>query len=289
MKLLPVNIISGFLGAGKTTAILQLLSEKKTRDKWAVIINEFGRVSIDGITLKKRGNQAGIFDVTGGCICCSAKGYFLETLNEVAAMDEFSRIIIEPSGLGGIEMVLDSIGQVGNLIARPVICLVDVTLITHPRFRLNPVYQAQIRKSDAVIFSKCDRVHDPEKLVDSVNSFRLQFPEVYCYQPGLKLSYVFEGLLPFKSEKPESSAIGDDISFVSDNRFKQATYRWPPHTIWDEQELIRFFKSHQNLLRAKGFVHTKEGWKLVNYTLSGYASEQTDAMESAEIVVIMAT
>ncbi len=69
---IPVNIITGFLGSGKTTAIIRLLNNKPAGDKWAVIINEFGKVSIDSQTLRSSSDSGNIYEVSGGCICCSA-------------------------------------------------------------------------------------------------------------------------------------------------------------------------------------------------------------------------
>ena len=98
MEKIPVNIISGFLGSGKTTAIIKLLKEKTASEKWAVIINEFGKISIDGQTLRSSSDAGSVFDIAGGCICCSAKGHFQENLEKIIQSGNFSRIIVEPSG-----------------------------------------------------------------------------------------------------------------------------------------------------------------------------------------------
>ena len=84
MNSIPVNIISGFLGSGKTTAIINLLRQKTTDEQWAVIINEFGKISIDSQTLRSITSDTGtVFDISGGCICCSARGYFQENLEKI--------------------------------------------------------------------------------------------------------------------------------------------------------------------------------------------------------------
>ena len=91
-KKIPVNIITGFLGSGKTTAILHLLKQKKAEEQWAVVINEFGKVSVDFETLSpKASKNEKVFEISGGRICCSAKEYFDENLNEIIAQQGFDR------------------------------------------------------------------------------------------------------------------------------------------------------------------------------------------------------
>jgi G3E family GTPase len=160
MGKIPVNIISGFLGAGKTTTIISLLSQKTTDEQWAVIINEFGRISIDSQTLRSSSETGTVFEISGGCICCSARGYFQENIEKIVQAERYSRIIIEPSGLGGIDMVSEIVTVNPDLILMPVICIVDITIIENPRLQLLPVYQSQIFKADVILFSKCDLLAD---------------------------------------------------------------------------------------------------------------------------------
>ena len=153
MKKIPVNIITGFLGAGKTTAILKLFSQKANNELWAVIINEFGKISIDSKTLRSGSATGKVFDITGGCICCTAKAYLNESLEEILQTGLYSRILIEPSGLGGVDMVSEIVLAKPRLVLKPIICLVDITGMEIPRLQLNPVYQTQITKSNIVIFT----------------------------------------------------------------------------------------------------------------------------------------
>lgn len=83
MRKIPVHIISGFLGAGKTTEIIRILEQKPATENWAIIINEFGKISIDGKTLQSKSAAGSLYEISGGCICCSAKGYFAENLDKI--------------------------------------------------------------------------------------------------------------------------------------------------------------------------------------------------------------
>lgn len=102
MDKIPIHIITGFFGSGKTTAIIDLLNQKKEDELWAIIINEFGKVSIDFMTVDAATENQNIFDISGGCICCTAKAYFEQDLKKIVDLQKFSRVIIEPSGLGGL-------------------------------------------------------------------------------------------------------------------------------------------------------------------------------------------
>ena len=102
-----IDIISGFLGAGKTTLIKKLLQEAFVGEKVVLIENEFGEIGIDGGFLKEAGIE--ITEMNSGCICCSLVGDFGKSLKEV--LDKFNpdRIIIEPSGVGKLSDVIKSV------------------------------------------------------------------------------------------------------------------------------------------------------------------------------------
>ena len=99
-----IDIISGFLGAGKTTLIKKLLSEAFPGEKLVLIENEFGEISIDGGFLKESGVQ--ISEMAAGCICCSLVGDFHQALKDVQAQFHPDRILIEPSGVGKLSDVI---------------------------------------------------------------------------------------------------------------------------------------------------------------------------------------
>ncbi len=284
MDLTPVHIISGFLGAGKTTAIIRLLENNLTIEKWAVIVNEFGKISIDGQTLRASMGEAQVYEVSGGCICCSSRDYFRESLQQIAETGEFSGIIVEPSGLGGIEMVSETVNQMEGVALQPVICLVDITMVDHPRFKINPVYQAQVRKSDAIVFSKCDLVRDKEQLDIQVDRFMQQFPEVLCHEPGtLPESFI---KLPGKAVKKKVDQKLSAVPDPADNNFCEIEYVYSAETVIDTEMLGNFLQNFPGILRAKGHIRTKDGWRLVNYTLSDCTFVPCGVKDRNEIVVI---
>ena len=102
-----VDIISGFLGAGKTTLIKKLIKESLSNEKVVLIENEFGEIGIDGSFLKDAGIQ--ITEMNSGCICCSLVGDFSEALEKVVKDYHPDRIIIEPSGVGKLSDVIQAV------------------------------------------------------------------------------------------------------------------------------------------------------------------------------------
>ena len=102
-----IDIISGFLGAGKTTLIKKLISEAYQGEKLVLIENEFGEISVDGGFLKDAGIQ--ISEMSSGCICCSLVGDFGKALHEVEEQFHPDRILIEPSGVGKLSDVVAAV------------------------------------------------------------------------------------------------------------------------------------------------------------------------------------
>ena len=105
-----VDIISGFLGAGKTTLIKKLIQDCLGHEKVVLIENEFGEIGIDGSFLKEAGIE--ITEMNSGCICCSLVGDFSEALKQVVAQYHPDRIIIEPSGVGKLSDVIKAVRDV---------------------------------------------------------------------------------------------------------------------------------------------------------------------------------
>lgn len=290
MDKIPVNIISGFLGSGKTTAILELLKQKSNEEEWAIVINEFGKVSIDSQTIRSSSQSGKIYDIAGGCICCSARGYFFENLFQIVQTGNYSRIIIEPSGLGGIETVSEVVESIYELKLMPVICLVDITCIEIPRFQLNPVRRAQISKADILIFSKTDLVNDKMEQERLIAIFLNQFPDKknnlvngkYQLADLLDIN-IRDGLQMNQYEM--FSKVNKDL--ITDNHYNEVNYKFTPDTFFDPELLSHCFNTNQLIVRGKGYIRTKNGWNLFNFTPSGCSFEPCQEKEQNQLVIIL--
>ena len=167
-----IDIISGFLGAGKTTLIKKLLSEAFAGEQVVLIENEFGEIGIDGGFLKESGIE--IRDMNSGCICCSLVGDFGKSLREVVDTYHPDRILIEPSGVGKLSDVIKAVQDVQAEIDAELnsfTTVVDVTKCRIYRKNFGEFFSNQIEYAGAVILSRTDKAK-PEKIEESVALLR---------------------------------------------------------------------------------------------------------------------
>jgi len=291
MKEIPVNIITGFLGSGKTTAIIQLLNQKLSDESWAIVVNEFGKISIDGQTLRSASKAGTVFDISGGCICCSAKGYLRDNLLEIIKTGSFDRIVIEPSGLGGIEMVTELLETLPELRTMPVICMVDITGLGNQRLQMNMIYRAQIAKSDMIVFSKFDLIGDSELQNQSVLKFKALFPEKNRCLLGTMLTPLLLNMemLNAHAQKNNSPRYLGENSNLTDHNYLKKHLQFGNETIFDCEKLSAFFNMHSEILRAKGHIQTQKGWILFNFSLSGCTFEPSKNKDGTNLVLIAET
>lgn len=154
---IPTNIVMGFLGAGKTTAILNLLKQKPAGEKWAVLVNEFGQVGIDGAIFAASG--AIVREVAGGCLCCAVGLPFQVAVNRLLKEVKPDRLLIEPTGLGHPRRVLDMLagGCFQTVLdVRASICLVDPRKLSDSRYTAHENFVDQIALSDVLVANKTD-------------------------------------------------------------------------------------------------------------------------------------
>ena len=286
---IPVNIISGFLGSGKTTTIIDLLKNKTSDDQWAVIINEFGKVSIDSQTLGSTSDSGNIFEVSGGCICCSAKGYFQENLELILNSGTYNRIIIEPSGLGGIDMVSEIVRANNDLKLMRISCLVDILGLEIDKLQRLPIYRNQILKADAIVFTKCDLLK--EKITESrlIEKFNTLYPAKPCYLKSTEKEFWSVLLDSNEGEAKEESKFrmfsATDLQ-LTDSNYQSDTYLFNATTIFSAEKINKFFTNHPGIIRAKGHLLMNTGWMLVNFTLSGSHFEPCPENLQNELIII---
>ncbi len=154
---IPTNLILGFLGSGKTTAILQLLKQKPKQEKWAVLVNEFGQVGIDGAIYQSAGVT--VKEVAGGCLCCAVGLPFQVSVNQLLRLARPDRLLIEPTGLGHpaqlLNRLLNDIAP-GVLDVRASVCLLDPRYLLDHRYRHNENFIDQIALADVLVANKTD-------------------------------------------------------------------------------------------------------------------------------------
>ena len=167
-----IDIISGFLGAGKTTFIKKLLQEAIKGEQVVLIENEFGQIGIDGGFLKDSGIE--IREMNSGCICCSLVGDFGKSLEEVLTKYKPERVIIEPSGVGKLSDVMNAVRDVAkNLDVKlnSAVTIVDATKCKMYMKNFGEFFDNQIENAGTIVMSRTD-VADSKKVLADVELLR---------------------------------------------------------------------------------------------------------------------
>ena len=167
-----IDIISGFLGAGKTTFIKKLLQEAIKGEQVVLIENEFGQIGIDGGFLKDSGIE--IREMNSGCICCSLVGDFGKSLEEVLTKYKPERVIIEPSGVGKLSDVMNAVRDVAkNLDVKlnSAVTIVDATKCKMYMKNFGEFFNNQIENAGTIVLSRTD-VADSRKVLADVDLLR---------------------------------------------------------------------------------------------------------------------
>ena len=172
-----IDIISGFLGAGKTTFIKKLLKEAIAGEKVVLIENEFGEIGIDGGFLKDSGIE--IREMNSGCICCSLVGDFGRSLNEVLTKYTPDRVIIEPSGVGKLSDVMKAVCDVAgeiDVVLNGSVTVVDAQKCKMYMKNFGEFFNNQIESAGTIVLSRTD-VADADKVAQCVKMIREKNPK----------------------------------------------------------------------------------------------------------------
>ena len=173
-----IDIISGFLGAGKTTLIKKLLAEAYQGEKLVLIENEFGEISIDGGFLKDSGVQ--ISEMSSGCICCSLVGDFNQALKDVAEQFHPDRILIEPSGVGKLSDVIVAVENTAqeapDLKLNSFVTVADASKVKVYMKNFGEFYNNQIESAGTIVLSRTQKLSQ-EKLEAAAALLREKNPD----------------------------------------------------------------------------------------------------------------
>ena len=172
-----IDIISGFLGAGKTTFIKKLLQEAISGEQVVLIENEFGEIGIDGGFLKDSGIE--IREMNSGCICCSLVGDFGKSLSEVLTKYKPDRIIIEPSGVGKLSDVMKAVIDVSadmDVALNSAVTIVDAAKCKMYMKNFGEFFNNQIENAGTVVLSRTD-ITDTAKIQKDVEMIREKNPK----------------------------------------------------------------------------------------------------------------
>lgn len=155
---IKVTVVTGFLGAGKTTLIRQLLEQSPSNERWAVLVNEFGDIGLDSAFYADLG--VAISEVPGGCVCCTTSAAFQQGLNQLIRRYNPDRIFIEPSGLGHPKQIMQKLRSASYkdvLLLTGAFCVLDARNLKDERYTKHDIFNDQIESADGIVFSHVDR------------------------------------------------------------------------------------------------------------------------------------
>ncbi len=259
---MKVLIISGFLGAGKTTFIKELA--QRTRKDFVVLENEYGEVGIDGPLLSQeedRPVEMNVWELTEGCVCCSMKQDFATSIITIANALDPEYLVVEPTGVGVLSRVIDNIKQIGY---DKIQLLSPITVLdghSYDRYisEFADIYVDQVAIAGTVVISKMEAASDDE-LFDLEKKIRSQNPdgEIVSTHYSKKdnewweklLSTTLEGehILSDEVDAPDLENIG--LTYVKLESELQLIYML--------ENLLR--GAYGNIVRAKGYLKTGSNW-----------------------------
>lgn len=288
----PVHLVTGFLGSGKSTLIRRLIEQKPEGERWAVVINEFGRVGIDQAMFAERDDLV-VKGLPGGCLCCQLAFVLQASLVNLLHCYRPDRLIIEPSGLGhpaGLLDVLRGESFDGVLEVRDIIALLDPRRLDDPRSREHETFRDQLSMADGVALTMTDLTTPAQ--CEAARTWLGEFWPAKRWiaeapHGELPLFHLLEGRehgkttaaapAAHQAARPAvASLVLEDVELREPTPGKplreegaslgHATlgWRWHASEVFDLDRLTALLGELPAGLRVKGVLHTADGWKLYN-------------------------
>ncbi|MEZ8140578.1 GTPase [Enterovibrio norvegicus FF-33] len=302
-KKVPTNIITGFLGVGKTTAILSLLKQKPENESWAVLVNEFGEVGVDGAFLSEQG--ALVKEVPGGCMCCVAGLPMAIGINALLAQNP-DRLLIEPTGLGHPKDIIGKLlsEHYANYIElNATITLVDPRNFADARYTENQNFRDQLALADVVVANKTDlsSVDDIAAFDDYVASSEIpKQASGYVEQGQLNPDWLMLPRIDREAQFAHHHSHDDDempaFELAPGEKFRRKENKgqgyvscgwvFEPNTLFPFDSLYGLF-ANLNAERVKAVMNTDDGmfaFNVVNQIVSVSPISLTGVESRAEVI-----
>lgn len=274
---IPLSIISGFLGAGKTTFIMNLVQREFSREKVVVLENEFGRIDLDSGNLSRE--RILVESISGGCICCSSSGMLAQSVQEIISNHHPDRIIIEPTGLALLTDLLESLREPEireQCFFSHIITIVDAANF-YKRLNISKLFfENQITASRVIFLSKTSGLRQDQTAEVTANIMKVnpfcevienawdQIPDDVMKAALAFSSFADEANFPLSENSPveesEDSPVEESEDFSADV-FQNFTYE--SNTFIPLQNITGLFEGFEkneygDIYRAKGVFRTAD-------------------------------
>ena len=296
----PVHVLSGFLGAGKTTAVKDLLERRAERERIAVVVNEFGTLGVDGALLSDCASCI-LREVPGGCVCCTAMADLEASLEEVSDLVAPTRFILEPTGLARPSELVDLLRGprwATRFDVRPVITLLDPQQDLPKAYAESALFRDQVDTGDVLVINRCDLASEEEIL--RVEEFaRALVPA------KLLVVRASHGVLPDAvwdlEQQPAPSGttlLGAPASHhLHGNPLEGHVAKGiahPPERVYDADLLLAALEALRagaltkgRVARAKGLFHTTAGWRVHEIAGGRLTTAETSWRRDSRVDVIL--
>lgn len=277
-----IDIISGFLGAGKTTMIRKLLEEGVLDNKVALIENEFGDINIDSERLSNFKSNIEIKSITSGCICCTLAGEFDLAIKELIAKYNPDRIIIEPTGVGRLSDILTTINLVKkyeDIKLNIIMTIVDVCEFEDFIDIFGDFFTDQIKNANTVVISKSQLVDDfkVNRVIDSVREMNNDGNIIATSWDKLGADYILEIAESGKKTEADNKINSHCEGYVHNHKDDLAKEEFEfysfetmkKYNITKLKELLNKLNKdvYGEIFRSKGMVlDDKDGWMNFDFT-----------------------
>ncbi len=311
---IPTNIVTGFLGAGKTSAILNFLAQKPASERWAVLVNEFGEIGVDGSLVEGQGGDAtGVFvaEVPGGCMCCTAGLPMQIALTQLLRRSRPQRLLIEPTGLGHPIEVLQTLASKHYrdvLSLQKTLTLVDARNLADSRYTNHDTFIQQLEIADIIVGNKED-LYSPEDR-DALRSFVqkhgsdgvelltcsqgrldlacLEGETVHRVEPRAAHGSMEQGDPPNPGSTVSARPLPNQGVLSAENAgegFSSKGWRFSPDQVFN-RDLVAAFLSGLNVERVKAVFITHMGIFGYNGTHDGITEMEIDDCAESRIEII---
>ena len=296
----PVHVLSGFLGAGKTTAVKDLLDRRADRERVAVVVNEFGTLGVDGALLSDCASCI-LREVPGGCVCCTARADLEASLEEVSDLVAPTRFVLEPTGLARPSELVDLLRGprwATRFDVRPVITMLDPQQDLPKAYAESALFRDQVDTGDVLVINRCDLASEEEIL--RVEEFaRALVPA------KLLVVRASHGVLPDAvwdlEQQPAPSGttlLGAPASHhLHGNPLEGHVAKGiahPPERVYDADLLLAALEALRagaltkgRVARAKGLFHTTAGWRVHEIAGGRLTTAETSWRRDSRVDVIL--
>jgi G3E family GTPase len=282
---MKVLLVAGFLGAGKTTLIRHLLtSPPKGLGKLAILVNEVGKIGLDGALLS--GLNVDVVELTSGCICCSIKTDFFKAVQEIHHRFAPSHLIVEPTGVAQPGEILDVLSQPplkDFCRVQSIVTIVDAGFFKAKEM-LGSFYDRQILGADVILLNKIDLVEEGMALeirsrLEKMNPRAKIFLTRNC---AVEPARLFEGL---SSAGERTGKAGFEDEDFEHQGFQSFTFE--DRGVMDRLKFTRFLESlPPSLFRCKGWARFPDSSMIVNYSGGNYRLEPTQDSHPTALVLV---